>query len=73
MAVNKVVMGDTVLIDLSNDTAGAANIMSGITAHNKSGESITGTMVIQSYYSGYVDPSDDLGNDGDLYFQMQEG
>ena len=41
--VNKVVYGGTVLIDLTGDTVTADKILTGYTAHDKSGETITGT------------------------------
>ena len=43
MAYNKVVYGSQVLIDLTGDTATADKILQGYTAHDKSGESVTGT------------------------------
>ena len=45
MAVNKIVLrgGDT-LIDLTGDTVTAANLASGVTAHDASGAQITGSM-----------------------------
>ena len=44
MAINKVVLGDQTLIDLTNDTVTASSLLEGKTAHDKSGELITGTM-----------------------------
>ena len=41
--VNKVVYGNTTLIDLTADTITAADLTSGVTAHDKSGAPITGT------------------------------
>lgn len=41
--VNKVVYGGTVLIDLTGDTVTADKVLAGYTAHDKSGETITGT------------------------------
>ena len=41
--VNKVVYGGTVLIDLTGDTVTADKMLTGYTAHDKSGETITGT------------------------------
>lgn len=41
--INKVVYGNEVLMDLSADTVTADKLALGITAHDKSGESITGT------------------------------
>lgn len=43
MAVNKVIYGGNVLIDLTTDTITADKLASGITAHDKSGTIITGT------------------------------
>lgn len=44
MAVNKVVYGTTVLVDLTEDTVTADKLLKGATAHDASGEPITGTM-----------------------------
>lgn len=41
--VNKVVYGGEVLIDLTGDTITADKVLKGYTAHDKSGETITGT------------------------------
>jgi len=40
---NKVIYGSTVLIDLTSDTVEASKMLSGYTAHDKSGATITGT------------------------------
>ena len=42
--VNKVTYGDKVLVDLTSDTVTAGNMLSGITAHDKSGAIVTGTI-----------------------------
>lgn len=44
MSVNKVVYGTTVLVDLTSDTVTADKLLQGYTAHDKAGNSITGTM-----------------------------
>ena len=44
MAINKVVLGDETLIDLTSDTVTADSLLEGATAHNKAGELITGTL-----------------------------
>ena len=44
MAVNKVVYGTTVLVDLTKDTVTADKLLKGATAHAASGEPITGTL-----------------------------
>lgn len=51
--VNKVVYGGNTLIDLTADTITAADLASGVTAHDKSGAPITGTNTYDS------DTSDD--------------
>ena len=51
--VNKVVYGGDTLIDLTADTITAADLASGVTAHDKSGAPITGTNTYDS------DTSDD--------------
>lgn len=44
MPVNKVVFGDRTLIDLTSDTVSADKLAKGVTAHDKTGAQITGTM-----------------------------
>lgn len=44
MAVNKVVYGTTVLVDLTEDTVTPDKLLKGETAHDAAGEPITGTM-----------------------------
>lgn len=51
--VNKVIFGGTTLIDLTSDTVDESKLLSGITAHDKSGAVITGTCAFDS------DTSDD--------------
>lgn len=41
--VNKVVYGGKVLVDLTSDTVTAGDLAKGVTAHDKSGATITGT------------------------------
>lgn len=43
MAINKVLYGSTVLIDLTADTVTADKVLAGYTAHDQSGAIITGT------------------------------
>ena len=59
MGINKVVVNDVVKLDLTADTVSPSTLALGITAHDKSGELITGTME-----SG----SDDLLFSGDLQY-----
>lgn len=44
MAVNKVVYGTTVLVDLTADTVTASTLMQGYTAHAADGSTIVGTV-----------------------------
>ena len=48
MAVNKVIYGGNVLIDLTGDTVTADKILSGYTAHNAAGVGITGSCTFDS-------------------------
>lgn len=42
MAYNKIIYGSTVLMDLTGDTVTADKLLKDVTAHDKSGEAITG-------------------------------
>lgn len=52
MAINKVIYGNTTLIDLTADTITAADLKEGATAHDKSGAVITGTNTYDADTSG---------------------
>ena len=43
MAINKIVFGTSVLIDLTSDTVVPSKLYKGTTAHGKDGSIITGT------------------------------
>lgn len=60
MAKNKIIFGGEVLIDLTGDTITPADLAYGVTAHDKTGEIITGTSTKDS------DTSDATALAGDL-------
>lgn len=70
MAISKVVYGNNTLIDLTNDTISADKLLSGYTAHNAKGESVTGTVVYATIYNGNTDPSASIGVNGDIYLKV---
>lgn len=69
MAINRVDYGGNTLIDISSDTVAANKLLNGETAHDRSGTLVTGTVVIQHYYTGSSAPSSSLGANGDIYLQ----
>ena len=56
-------------VDTSDATATAADIINGQTAY-VNGAKITGTLVVQNYYTGTTAPESTTGSDGDLYFKV---
>lgn len=67
MGVNKVIYDDSTLIDLTEDTVTPEDLVSGVTAHNASGDLIKGTLSIKDPMLAYLqDPvSVDVDNDTD--------
>lgn len=70
MRVNQVILNGQTVLDLTTDTVTPDTLLSGITAHDKTGEQITGTVKVQNYYTGSDVPADTLGTDGDLYLKL---
>lgn len=70
MAVSKVVYGTEALIDLTADTITVDKLVSGYTAHDKSGEAITGTLSFSTVYTGSGEPSASTGSNGDIYLDL---
>ena len=70
MAVNKVLYGTTVLVDLTDLTTQANNVLNGVAYVDKAGNKGTGTVVVQKYYTGSSAPASSLGNNGDLYLKV---
>lgn len=54
MGISKVNYGTKTLIDLTADTVDAASLLSGVTAHGKSGEKITGSMTNRGAGGGTI-------------------
>lgn len=53
--VNKVEYGGNTLIDLTGDTVTASDMLAGVTAHDRSGATIQGTLVPQVDVGFYID------------------
>ena len=70
MAVNKIIYNAQVLIDLTNDTVAADKLLAGVTAHDKSGAAVTGTLTFATVYTGSGEPSAGTGTDGDIYLDL---
>ena len=51
--INKVVYGGTTLIDLTSDTVTAGDLAYGVTAHDRSGAQVTGTMNVLAQTTWY--------------------
>lgn len=77
MAVNKVEYGTTVLIDLTDTTATAADVAQGKIFYGRDGVRTAGTssgsVSGQGLYCGTSTPAASLGENGDLFFLMQSG
>lgn len=70
MAKNKIIYGNETLIDLTSDTVSSDKMTLGTFAHDKSGNIIEGSLVIQRYYVGSTEPASSFGNNGDLYLKV---
>ena len=71
----KIILADyaEITIPVTGDKFGnatAENVAAGNTFTSSAGLNVTGTMVVQKYYTGSTAPSNTLGNDGDLYLKV---
>lgn len=57
MANNKVVLGNETLIDLTNDTVNANNLLAGETAHDASGNQVRGNVTVPTALADLTDDS----------------
>jgi hypothetical protein len=67
MARNKVIFGDDVLIDLTGDTVAPETLLAGATAHDKSGEIITGACTYDSDTSDATATAAEILKDKTVY------
>ena len=58
-------------IDTNDATAIASDIKAGKTAY-ANGIKITGNFTYSTYYTGALSPESSVGNEGDLFFVVQE-
>lgn len=70
MAVNHVIINGETVVDLRNDTVSADKMLSGYTAHDKSGAKITGNVTFSTVYTGSGAPTSGIGSDGDIYLDL---
>lgn len=70
MAVNHVIINGETVVDLRNDTVSADKLLKSVTAHDKTGAAITGTVSFATVYTGSGEPSSSLGEEGDLYLDL---
>lgn len=71
MAVNHVIINGETVVDLRNDTVSADKMLSGYTAHDKSGAKITGNVTFSTVYTGSGAPTAGIGSDGDIYLDLE--
>lgn len=68
--VNHVVINGTTKLDLRADTVTAGALLSGYTAHDRTGAAVSGSLSFVTVRTGSTDPSSSLGSDGDIYLKV---
>lgn len=72
MEVNKIDTVDgEIYLDLTADTVTADTLLQGVTAHDKSGAAITGTVVAHNVTVVSSKPTGSPGNVGDLFLVVK--
>lgn len=66
---NKVVYGNTTIMDITDTTAVASDVASGKDFYTASGAKAQGTLTFSTIRTGSSAPSSSLGVDGDIYIQ----
>lgn len=72
MAVNQVYFGHHKVMDITDTTAEAGDVLSGKQFYANSGVRTTGTLVVPQILYGTTDPTSSQGSDGDLYIKYEE-
>lgn len=62
--------GTATFTDITDTSATASEVTSGSTFYLANGTKTTGTLVVQTYYTGTSVPSSSLGIDGDIYLKV---
>ena len=70
--VNKVVYNNNTLIDITDTTATASDVVSGKDFYTADGSKTSGTLIVPQILYGTTVPTSSLGNDGDLYIKIEE-
>lgn len=71
--VNKVVLGNETLIDLTGDTVNANNLLSGATAHDSRGEQIQGAVSVPEELNDLNDVDNNSPQEGDVLVSDENG
>ena len=71
--VNKVVLGNETLIDLTGDTVSANNLLAGATAHDNRGEQIQGEVVVPEELNDLDDVDNISPQEGDVLVSDENG